>query len=468
VIVKQYDIVIIGAGPGGYVAAIRGAQLGASVALVEGDSVGGTCLNRGCIPTKALVRSAEVYETTRRAAEFGVTTGEVELDWETVMSRKAAVVERLVGGVKYLLKGNGVDLYEGWARMLGPKEIEVTVGGETERLEAKNVIIATGSDPAMPPVSEESLAHTIGSTEALSLDHVPETLLIIGGGVIAVEFACIYAAFGSTVQMVKRSPLILPPVDEEIARRLTPMLKRRNITVNHGIYVSEITDEGGTKVLTAKKDGEPVRFEAQDIMVAIGRVPRLDGIDVRALGLERNRNGIKTNGRMETNLPGVYAIGDVVGRTYLASVASAEGLAAVDNICGHPREMDYAVVPECVFSSPEAAGVGLKEKGAKEAGHEVKVSKFPYAALGKALALGETDGFIKMIADAATGKVLGVHMLGAHACDLIHEAAMAIHMGATAEQVALMVHGHPTLAELTMEAAHGAAGQAIHVAARGR
>ncbi len=464
----MFDVVVIGSGPGGYVAAIKGAQLGGKVALVEGHKIGGCCLNVGCIPTKALVHAAHTYINAQHSERFGVKQQGVELDLTGVMAHKERTVNQLVGGVDMLLKGNGVTVYRGWAQVPAPGKVEVTMpDGSKETLETKSIILATGSSPQLPPVSEESLSHTISSDEALCLDKVPERLLVIGGGVLGVEFACIWNAFGAKVEMVKRSPLILPPVDEEISRRLMPIFKKKGINVNSGIYIKEIRDEGGEKVLIADtKDGGTKEFRADLVLVAMGRVPSFGGIDLQSLGIAHDKRGIKTDDRMETNVPGIYAIGDVVGKTFLAPVASVEGIVAMENIFGHPKTMDYSVVPSCVFSIPECASVGLKESQAKEQGFNVKVSKFPFSANGRALSIGETDGLVKVVGDADTGKILGMHILGAHADDLIHEGALAMKAGLTAREVAEMIHAHPTLPEAVLEALHGVQDKPLHLLTR--
>lgn len=464
----MFDAIVIGSGPGGYVAAIRGAHLGGKIALVEGHKIGGTCLNVGCIPTKAMVHAATTYLNAKEASRFGVETGEVKLSLPGVMAHKEKTVKQLVGGVDMLLKGNGVAVYRGWAKVPAPGKVEVTYpDGSREVLETKNIILATGSSQQLPPVSEESLSHTISSDDALELDHVPGRMLVIGGGVLGVEFACIWNAFGSKVEMVKRSPLILPPVDDEISRRLMPILRRKGIAVNSGIYVKEIREDGGEKVLIADtKEGGTKEFRADTILVAMGRVPNFGGIDLAGLGVAHDRKGVKTDERMATSVPGIWAIGDVVGRTYLAPVASVEGMVAIDNILGRQATMDYSVVPACVFSIPECASVGMKETEAKEKGFDVKVSKFPFSANGRALAIGETDGLVKVIGEDGSGKILGVHILGPHADDLIHEAALAMKAGLTAREVAEMIHAHPTLPEAMLEAMHGVQDKPIHFLSR--
>lgn len=461
----MFDIVVIGSGPGGYVAAIRAAQKGARVAVVERREVGGTCLNRGCIPTKALVRSAEVLELTRRAAEFGVKVSAPEIDLDRIRERRSQVVRQLVDGVERLFSSWGVTLVRGTARLSRPGAVEVDLAdGGQEVLPARHVIIATGSAPEQPPVPPEDLRLCMSSDDALDPDHIPESMVIIGGGVLGVEFACLYRAFGCKVDMVKRSPLILPPVDEELSRRMMAILRRQGITVHAGIYVQRILErDGGRRLVARDKDGREVHFDAECVLVAMGRVPDFGGLNLDALGVKYDRKGIKVGPDMATDVPGVWAIGDVVGRTFLASVASAEGLVSVDNILGEHRQMDYRSAPYCVFSLPEIAGVGLTEKAAREAGYRVKVARFPYSANGRAQALGETEGLVKMVVEEDTGKVLGLHILGAGADALIHEGAVAIKMGATARDLAEIAHAHPTLAETVMEAAEGAAGQSIHL-----
>ncbi|MBE3520078.1 MAG: dihydrolipoyl dehydrogenase [Firmicutes bacterium] len=463
----KYDVVVIGSGPGGYVAAIRGAQLGGKIALVEANKLGGTCLNVGCIPTKALVHSATAYLLAKRAEEFGIIAENVGLDLKKVMAHKEKTVTTLVSGLEKLLKGNGVDIYRGKASIPSPGKVEVKGDdGTGEMLETRHIVIATGSTHELPPVSPESISHTISSDEALSLDRVPERLLVIGGGVVAVEFACIWNAFGARVEMVKRSPLILPPMDEEISRRLMMILKRKGITVSSGLYVKEIREENGEKVLVAEdKDGQKVEKRADVILVAMGRKPNFGGLDLDSLGVAYSKKGIQVDARMATTREGIWAIGDVVGKTYLAPVASFEGIVAMDNIFGHPRTMDYKVVPNCVFSIPECASVGLKESEASAIYPNLKVSRFPFSANGRAVAIGETEGFVKVIADE-NGKILGMHIMGPHADDLIHEGALAMAAGLSAKNIAEMVHAHPTLPEAVLEACHGVVSRPIHLLTR--
>jgi len=456
------------------VAAIRAAQRGLRTAVVEMDRVGGTCLNRGCIPTKAMVRSAELYCEVQHLSEFGIRAGDVSLDIAAVVARKDRVVEALTSGVARLFRSYGVELFEGQGSVPAPGQVEVSLpGGTVERLAARSIIIATGSRPQMPPVPEEQWAHTIDSTQALSPSEVPRDLLVIGGGVLGIEFACIYSAFGSNVTCIKRSPLILPPIDPELSQRLMILLRRRGITISTGIYMREIEAlPGGRKVLRAEeRKGDAARevtFEADEILVAMGRVPHFGGIDLDGLGIEHARGGIKTDSHMRTSVPGIFAVGDVCGRYWLAPVASAEGVVAAENIAGHDVEIDYRVIPQCVFSMPEVASVGLSEKEAVSAGREVRVSKFPFSANGRAVAMGETEGLVKIVA-AQDGEILGLHVLGPRATDLVHEGSIAIALGGKACDLAnILLHAHPTLSEAILEAAHGIDGQPIHLAGRRR
>lgn len=470
----MYDVVVIGGGPGGYVAAIRAAHQGLRTALVEKNRVGGTCLNRGCIPTKALVRSAELYQEMLRAAEFGLKVSDPAVDLPAVIARKDRIVGTLTGGVEGLLRANGVDLVAGRAQVPAPGRVVVELlGGGLRELSAANIILATGSKAQMPPVPPEQWDHTIDSTAALNLRELPGELLVIGGGVLGIEFACIYHAFGSKVTCIKRSPGIIPEADPELSQRLAVLLRRKGININTGIFIKRIEGRpNGRKVLVAEdrsgESSQEVRFEADQILVAMGRQPEFGGIDLDRLGVRWSPKGIQTDDQMRTNVPGIYAIGDVCGRFYLAFVASAEGMVAADVIAGQDVRVDYRIVPQCVFSIPEIASVGVTEKEAKDAGRAIKVSKFPFSANGRAMALGETDGLVKVIADP-DGTVIGVHVMGPRATDLVLQAGQLMAMGARAHHFAdPMLHGHPTLTEALMEAAHGIDSQPIHLATRRR
>jgi len=461
----MFDVVVIGGGPGGYVAAIKGAQMGGKIALVEGDALGGTCLNIGCIPTKALVHCATTYLDAKRGSEFGVEARDVTLNMEAVMAHKRNTVQQLVSGVEKLLEGNGVTVYKGWARIPAPGKVEVSLeDGSTETLEAKNIVIATGSKHFTLPFLQ---GHAVTSDDLLELDYVPGRLCIIGGGVIGIEFACIFSAFGSEVTVIELLPSILPNTDQEIARRLALLLRRRGIKIHTNTQVTEVRREGEIEMVLAKaKDGSEVRFEADLVLSAVGRVPNFGGIDLDALGVEYDKKGIKVDGRMATNVPGIWAIGDVVGRTQLAHGASAEGITAMKNIFGIPKIMDYSAIPACVFSIPECASVGYTEQEAKRQGLQVTVSKFPFGANGKALSMGATDGLVKVLADSATGKVVGMHVLGAHADDLVHLGSMAVQLGLGADRLQELIYAHPTLSEAVLEAFYGLGDGPIHLLSR--
>lgn len=461
----MFDVVVIGAGPGGYVAAIRGAQMGGKVALVEGGKIGGTCLNVGCIPTKALVHSASTYLDVREAEQYGVEAKEITLNMESVMNHKEKTVSQLVSGIERLVKGNGVKVYNGWARVPSQDKVEVTFeDGSKEVLTTKNIVLATGSSHFTLPFLK---GKAITSDEILDLGYVPKHLCIIGGGVIGIEFACIFSAFGSKVTIIELLPAILPNMDQEISRRLALILKRKGIKIHTNTSVTDVRDDGGDKIVLAKgKDGKISEFTADVVLSAVGRAPNFGGIDLGSLGVAYDKKGIKVDARMATNVPGIWAIGDVVGRTLLAHGASAEAMVVIDNIFGQARDMDYSAVPGCVFSIPECASVGYTEQAAKQQGLPVKISKFPFGANGKALSMGKTNGFVKLIADAATGKMLGMHILGAHADDLIHEGTLATRLGLTAKEIAGTIHAHPTLSEAVMEAAHGIVDSPIHLLSR--
>lgn len=467
----MYDLAIIGAGTGGYVAAIRAAQLGAKVALVERDRLGGTCLNRGCIPTKALVRSAAVLQLARKAASFGVKIGQVELDFSAVQARKNDSVKQLVAGVELLLRSNGVDVFRGTGSLQRKGEgiyhlvVQPAKGDSSPRqeLEAARVILATGSQPALPPIPGVDLEGVITSEEALELERVPASLVVIGGGVIGLEFAGIYRSFGSQVAVVEMLPNLLPMVDEELSRRLLPVFKRQGMEVHTSARVKVIERIGGQLMVVADTPAGEIRLSGEYVLVATGRRPDFGGIDLTELGVDYSAKGIQVDCGMATQVPGLAAIGDVTGGTMLAHVASTQGMVAVERMLLGHGEMDYTRVPSAVFTYPEVASVGLSEKAAREAGQTVQVAKFPYSASGKAVTMGETEGLVKIVADQK-GRLLGLHIFGENAADLIHEGALALTLGASVQDIVRTIHAHPTLAETIHEAAHGLAGGYIHLA----
>ncbi|SHE47745.1 dihydrolipoamide dehydrogenase [Desulforamulus putei DSM 12395] len=458
----SYKVVIIGGGPGGYVAAIRAAQMGARVALVEKDEVGGTCLNWGCIPTKALVAGAEILHRIRRAEEFGIRVGEVSIDYARLVERKDAVVNKLVSGVHYLLKKNKVEFIRGTAKLAGPGKVVVSLqDGSTAELAAENIILATGTRPALIDAFGYDGDRVITSNEALSLKEIPGAMLIIGGGVVGCEFACIFAEMGCRVTIAEAMPSILPLIERDASRQMQTLLKRKGINIKTKVKIEKV-EKSGDKVTAILEGGETI--EADKILISIGRVMNTSGLGLEEAGVRLGQRGeVLVDEHLATGVPGIYAIGDITGKIQLAHVASAQALVAVDNIMGQPRQMNYDVVPNCIFTMPEVAGVGLTTQQCEEKGIKPRVGKFPFMASGKAAAMGETDGFVKILADPATDKVLGVHIVGPHATDLIAEAALAMELGATVEQMTQVIHAHPTLAESILEAAEAVHGRAIHI-----
>ena len=461
---NEIEVVIIGGGLGGYVAAIKAAQLGLKVVLVEKDKLGGVCLNWGCIPTKALVSTAELLNNLQRAGEFGIQVKDYSFDFPAIMKRKDMITKRLSSGVEQLLKANRVRVIKGEGQIIKPGTVEITdAAGEKEMIKSKNIIIATGSSVMKLPIPGIDNEGVITSDGALSLSELPSRMLIIGGGVVGIEFAGIFKALGVEVTVVEMLPRILLPIDEEIAVRLTQLLKRKGIEILTDSKVKEIKkNRQNLEVLISTADGEK-KLEIEKVLLAAGRVPELGNIDVQRLGIELDKGAIKVDEKMRTNIPGIYAVGDVVGKIMLAHVASREGIVAVENISGKEVLIDYKVVPNCVFSMPEVASVGLTEEEARKENHNIKVSKFPFIANGKALSMGETEGMVKIIADADTSELLGFHILGAHASDLIAEGTLALSMEATAFEIVNTIHAHPTLSEAIAEAAEGITGKPIHI-----
>jgi len=456
-------IIVIGAGPGGYVAAIRAAQMGADVTVVETDEVGGTCLNRGCIPTKALLASTEALSKIKKAADYGLEiSGEVTAKLDKIMARKDKVVATQVKGIRGLFKSWGVKLLEGRGRLIPGKKVELTLkNGEIQELEADAIIIATGSRPAQIPVFPFDGEKIISSDEALSLQSVPKSLLIVGAGVIGCEFAFIYKELGTDVTMVEMMPRAVFTEDTEMSEILERELKKKKIKLLKNIKTEKVeVTETGVKAFLS--DGKTI--EGQKMLVSIGRAVNSENLGLAEVGVKLGGRGeIPVDERMQTNVDDIYAIGDVTGNIMLAHVASKQGLVAVDNIMGHDAKMSYDVVPAAIFTHPEIGSVGLREHQCEEKGIDVKIGRFQFRALGKAHAMGEIAGMIKVIAEAATDKILGVHIIGPHASDLVHEAALAMQMGVTAKDIAETIHAHPTLAEGVMEACEDVHGMAVHM-----
>ncbi|HEX8733291.1 MAG TPA: dihydrolipoyl dehydrogenase [Ktedonobacterales bacterium] len=425
---RQFDILVIGAGIGGYVAAIRAAQLGARVGVVEKQYIGGTCLNVGCIPSKALLHVAQVYADMKDLDKLGIKlTSQPAFDMGAAVTYKDKVVKQLTGGVGQLLKANKVSIFEGAAEALSPTQVRVKLNdGSTQELTTRKLILANGSETIRPPFPGIDGKNVIFSTEALEMRQVPASLVCIGGGVIAVELACMFHALGSQVTIVEMLPSLIANEDEEAAQALTRSLTKRGITVATGAKVESISDAGGKKRVTATTESGQQTFDGEYVLVAVGRKANPWGLDalVKA-GLAMDRGRVVANERMETNLPGVYAIGDLVGRTWLAHVAEAEGEVAAENAMGHAAQMDYDVVPRVIYTFPEIAGVGLTEKQARERGVSIRVGKFPWVANGKALATSETEGFTKVIL-GDYGEILGASIFGPDATNLITEYSLAM------------------------------------------
>lgn len=457
---KTYDVIVIGGGPGGYVAAIKAAQMNLKTALVEANKVGGVCLNVGCIPTKTMLRSAKVYQEVLESSKFGIDLpGGVTpvINWERLMGRKNEVVDKIVGGVKQLLKHNKVDVYTGFGEALSPTKVKV---GQ-DILETKNLILATGSSVMIPeiPGIEEALSKgkVIDSTGAMALPNLPKSMTILGGGVISVEFATLYRSLGTEVTILQRSNTILKMMDKDVRQLMQRHLKSIGVKIVTDMKLKAI--DGGK--VTYEKDGQNQVIESDYVLASLGRVPNLKGFE--ALGLKMGKMGVEVDDHMRTSVPGVYAIGDMCGKMMLAHVASAEALVAVETILGNLTSINYRKVPSCIYSFPEVGAVGYSEEEAIEAGFDVGTSIFPLSANGKAMAEGDTTGFVKIVHDKKYGEVIGVHIVASHATDMISEAAITMELEGTVHDVAKTVHPHPTLSEIVMEAAHGAVHKPIHV-----
>ncbi len=458
----QYDLIVIGGGPGGYVAAIRAAQLGGKVALVEKDKLGGTCLNRGCIPTKALLASVKVLAQTREAAEFGVLVDEVVYDFAKIMARKNEIVENLVGGIGQLCQSYGVEVIKGAGSFTDQNTISVKNGEVVSEITASNIIIATGSEPANIPVFGIDGQRVITSNEALNLESVPESILIVGGGVIGCEFACILNELGCQVTIVEMMPQIIPTEDIQIARRLATIMKKSGVVIHTKTRIEQIDKQSGGIKATLDNGKE---IEAEMSLISIGRSLNTKGLVLENAGVRLSQRGaIEIDERCRTNVKHVFAIGDVTAKIMLAHLASAQGLVAAENALGHVVEIDYEVVPSCIFTHPEIASVGLTAAKAKEKGLEVKEGTFNFRGLGKAVTMGETEGMVRLTCDAESDVVLGGQIIGPHATDLIGEIALAIRHRLTAKDIAGTIHAHPTLPEAVMEAAEDVHGLSIHLA----
>ena len=456
------DVAVIGSGPGGYVATIRAAQLGAKALLIEKEELGGTCLNRGCIPTKCLLADVKLYDKVKKSKVL--TLDKVSVDLMKMMERKNQAVRTLVAGVNTLVKSNGIQLVRGTGEIFDKNTIKVlTPEGNQEQFKTRNIIIATGSTTASLPSVSIDGEFVISSDEALNIETVPEEIVIIGGGVIGVEFATIFNKLGSKVTIIEMLPQIIATEDDKVIQALTYLLQKDGITIFTESKVTGVsTEKEKVKVAFQDKEGKPQIVETEKVLMAIGRAPYTEGLGLEKIGIDFEGKFIKVNSKMETNVPGIYAIGDVVGNLMLAHVASAEGIVAAENIMGGNSYMEYEKVPNCIYTSPEIASVGLTEQEAREKGYKVSVGTFPYQFSGRALAIEEPEGFVKIIAKKELGEILGVHIIGENATDLIGEGLLAMELEASVEELGKIVKGHPTLSENIKEAALDCENKAIN------
>jgi dihydrolipoyl dehydrogenase len=458
------EALVIGAGPGGYVAGIRLGQLKKKAMVVERDKPGGICLNVGCIPSKALINAAKTYDKLRHGADIGILADNLRVDMAKMQTWKGEVVSKLTGGVKVLLKANGCDYRTGVARLLSRNTVELTEGdGKKVTIEADNIVVATGSRPIEIPGFKFDGDRIVDSTGALAFDKVPERFVVIGGGYIGIEIGTLYAKLGAKVTVVEALPAILPGNDPEIVQVVARKLKKLGVEVMTGAKAKSWSEANGRAAVVLDVGGKDVTLDADKVLVSVGRRPNGEGLGLEEVGVKVERGFITVDPRRRTNVPGVYAIGDVAGQPMLAHKASREAEVVAEVIAGRKAEFDVRVIPAVIFSDPEVASAGITADEAKQRGRDVKVGKFPFAALGRAIANADTDGFVKVVIDAASKEVLGIHVVGNGASDIIAEAALAIEMGALADDISLTIHAHPTLPEAIMEAAKASLGEAIHI-----
>ncbi|MBL5805388.1 dihydrolipoyl dehydrogenase [Bacillus sporothermodurans] len=471
---QEYDLVILGGGTGGYVAAIRASQLGLKTAIVEKGLLGGTCLHKGCIPSKALLRSAEVYATAKKSEEYGISIGDIQLNFSHVQERKEKIVEQLHRGAQHLMKQGKIDVYEGIGRILGPSifspmpgtiSVELNNGKENEMLIPKNVIIATGSRPRSLPGLDIDGSFVLSSDEALQLKELPKSMIIVGGGVIGIEWASMLNDFGVDVTVIEYADRIVPTEDHEISKEAARILKKKGIKIvtSAKVLSETLVKEDDQVSISAEIKGENQTFTGEKILVSVGRIANTENIGLQNTEIKVEKGYIQVNEYYQTKETHIYAIGDVIGGLQLAHVASHEGIVAVEHMASKkPTPIDYSLVSKCIYSNPEMASVGLTENEAKEKGYNVKIGKFSFKAIGKALVYGESDGFVKIIADKDTDDILGVHMIGPHVTDMISEAGLARVLDATPWEIGHTIHPHPSLSEAIGEAALAVDGKAIH------
>jgi dihydrolipoyl dehydrogenase len=460
----KYDVVVVGTGPGGYVAAIRCAQLGLSVAAVEDDRPGGVCLNWGCIPTKSLLRNAEVVNLFQRAEEFGINVTAWHADYAHAVQRSRRVADRMAKGVEFLFRKNKITLVPGAGSLTGRTTVQVKGKDGQRTLEAKAVILATGSEPKSLPGVAIDETRVISSNGAVRNEARPDSLIVIGAGAVGIEFADVYRAYGTEVTVLEALPRVLPLEDEEASAHIARLFTRRGITIRTGVKVQAVKPGSDRVTVELEAEGKTEPLHADQVLMAVGRAARTKAAGLERVGIALERGFVKVSPLMETSVQGIYAVGDMTGNQLLAHKAMAEGVVAAEAIAGRsPRPVDYGNIPSCTYCRPQVASIGVSEAKAKADGHEVSVGRFPFTANGKAVALGETDGFLKVVADKATGELRGVHIVGPEATELIHEFAVGRTLEATLEEIIHTVHAHPTLSEAALEATLAALGQAIHI-----
>ena len=464
---SNYDVIVIGAGPAGYVCAIRAAQLGLKTAIIDKQWLGGVCLNIGCIPSKALLKNAEVVHTLReRGKEFGFSIENLKVDYSVAVKRSRKVSDRLTRGVGFLMKKNNIDVHMGLAKMVDQNTVEVVDDdGKSQSLQGKNIVIATGASAIVPPGWDVDGKHILTYTEAILQEHLPKSVIVIGSGAIGVEFATIWNSYGVEVTIVEMLPNIVPLEEEEVSSELTKAFKKQGINVLTNHRVSSLAIKGNKVEAEIETDGESKTLQAEQALIAIGVKPNSGALGLEEIGVRLSEKGmVEIDDRMATNIPGIFAIGDVTGKLMLAHVGSAQGIVCAENIAGQDTiTLDYEMLPKVTFSQPQVASFGMSEKIAEQRGYEVKIGRFPFQANGKALGLGETTGWVKIVTDAKYGEILGAHMIGTEVTELLPELTLAQMMEITTAEIAYNVHAHPTLSEVLMEAAHVAEGQSINI-----
>ncbi|HEV7746826.1 MAG TPA: dihydrolipoyl dehydrogenase [Pyrinomonadaceae bacterium] len=465
---EQFDVTIIGSGPGGYVAAIRAGQLGLKVAMIEKDTrLGGTCTLRGCIPTKQMLMSAHVYEQMQHAADFGVQASGIQLAFADVQKRKDKVVLKNTKGIEYLMKKNKVTVFKGTGKLALPGKVEVTgADGAKQVIETKNIIIATGSVVRPIPGFETDGVHVVNSDHILELKEIPKSLIVMGAGAVGCEFASVYSRFGAETTIVELMPRLVPLEDEEVSKELEKSFRKRGIKSQLDTKLEKLEKTDTGVVVSGKTSkGEAVRLEAEMLLVAVGRMPFTEGLGLEGSKIKVERGFVQVDEFQQTGEQGVYAIGDVVPTPLLAHLASKEGIVAVEHLAGQKdvRPINLRLVPNCTYCDPEVASVGLTEAKAREQGYDVKIGKFPFSASGKARIIGEEEGFVKIVGEGKYDEILGVHIIGVHATELIAEACVAMQLESTAEELGRTMHAHPTVSEAVMEAAEGVHGLAVHI-----